>query len=173
MITHRHAKANNPEVSDYNPAEANSYIRYYDANNLYGWAMSQPLPTGDFKFMEIEDFYNIDWMLIPDDAKTGFMLEVDLHYPPELHDLHNDLPLAPERKNIPDSFLSPYQHELHEKFGSKQNTRIEKLVPNFLSKRRYVVLYRNLKYYLQQGLIPRSSTPCDEFHTESLDQTLR
>ena len=77
MITHRHAKANNPEVSGYNSDEAHSYIQYYDANNLYGWAMSQPLPTGDFKFMEIQDFYNIDWMLIPDDAKTGFMLEVD------------------------------------------------------------------------------------------------
>src|SRR5438132_3576059 len=98
MITHRHAKANNPEVSGYNSDEAHSYIQYYDANNLYGWAMSQPLPTGDFKFMEIEDFYNIDWMLIPDDAKTGFMLEVFLHYPPELHDMHNDLPLAPEGK---------------------------------------------------------------------------
>ena len=153
MITHREAKANNPEVPDYKLHELNSYIQYYDANNLYGWAMSQPLPTGDFKFLELEDFYNIDFARIPDDAKTGFMLEVDLHYPPELHDLHNDLPLAPQRKTIPDSFLSPYQHELHTKFGTKQNPRIEKLVPNFLSKFRYVLHYRNLKYYLQQGLI--------------------
>ena len=54
MITHRHAKANNPLLTDYDPAKPNSYILYLDANNLYGWAMSQPLSVGEFKWMTEE-----------------------------------------------------------------------------------------------------------------------
>jgi len=134
MITHRFAHANNPDVKGYDSQKPHSYIQYYDANNLYGWAMSQPLPTGKFRFLRPEEIQKYDFTVIPDDSEIGFMLEVDLYYPDKLHDLHNDLPLAPERKCIPESYLSPYQLELKKKLGSIQNSKIEKLVPNFFTK---------------------------------------
>ena len=51
MVSKRHAKANNPHTADYNPEKTNNFIMYYDANNLYGWAMSQPLPYSGFKWL--------------------------------------------------------------------------------------------------------------------------
>jgi len=53
-IAHRYAKANNKYLKDYNPELDDSYLMYLDANNRYGWAMSQPLPTGDFKWLNPE-----------------------------------------------------------------------------------------------------------------------
>ena len=88
MVSKRYAKANNPHVADYNPNEENNFLMYYDANNLYGWAMSQPLPYSGFKWVET--------LPEPKEGK-GYFLEVDLEYPKELHESHNDYPLAPER----------------------------------------------------------------------------
>ena len=66
------------------------FLLYLDANNLYGWAMSKPLPTGGFKWMS-----NLNnWRNRP------CILEVDLDYPEELHSAHNDYPLAPESLKI-------------------------------------------------------------------------
>jgi len=66
-----------------------------DANNLYGWALSQHLPYKDFKWMSTADIDNFDIHNIPFDSKYGYFLEVDLIYPYRLHDLHNDLPFCP------------------------------------------------------------------------------
>ena len=75
MIIHRHAKANNKYLKDYDPEQSSSYNIYLDANNLYGCAMSQPLPIGDFEWKtEFEDFNVIE---IADDAEIGYILEVD------------------------------------------------------------------------------------------------
>ena len=90
IITHRYAKANNPYMKFYNPEDDTTYIMYLDANNLYGWAMVQPLPYGGFRWVESK-FY---------DNKVegiGYIYEVDLQYPEELHDLHNDYPCAAEK----------------------------------------------------------------------------
>jgi hypothetical protein len=89
MISNRFSKANNPYVPDYDPDEDSSYIMYLDANNLYGWAMSQPLPTGEFDWLNEEEISNLDITQIPDDSDEGYIFEVDLKYPKELHDLHN------------------------------------------------------------------------------------
>ncbi|GFW42849.1 transposable element Tcb1 transposase [Trichonephila clavipes] len=96
MISHRYAKANNAYLSNYDSKLPSSYIIYLDANNLYGWAMSQHLPTHDFSWAE-ED---VNFMNVPDDSEIGYIFEVDLEYPDELHDLHNSYPLAPEKIEI-------------------------------------------------------------------------
>ena len=124
MITKRYSKANNPYmVKDFDKNSPTKYIFYLDANNLYGWAMSQPLPLGYFKWMSEEEL--IDW------KNHSCILEVDLEYPKELHDLHNDYPLAPERLKL---------------------NGVEKLIPNLYDKEKYIVHHENLKLYLSLGL---------------------
>ena len=96
-VTGRYSKANNPYMEDYDPKKETAYIQYLDANNLYGWAMSRYLPVGNFKWLP-ED--NIKYyMKIPSNI-SSCTLEVNLEYPKELHDLHNDYPLAPENIEI-------------------------------------------------------------------------
>ena len=89
MISKRYGHANNPYMKEYDPDLLNKYITYLDANNLYGWAMCKPLPTHGFRWMTEQEL--TDWENLP------CFLEVDLEYPENLHDLHNDYPLAPER----------------------------------------------------------------------------
>ena len=107
-ISHRHVVANNPYVEDYNDKEPSTYIAYLDANNLYGWAMSQYLPFDDFTFLPVEYVDCFDYMNVAPDAHTGYILEVDLTYPDHLHDSHNDYPLAPESLLITHDMLSPF-----------------------------------------------------------------
>ena len=79
-------------------------------------------------------------------------MEVDLDYPEELHDIHNDYSMAPEKIKIEDEMLSPYSFEIKNKYDIKTDG-INKLAPNLMSKKNYGVLYKNLQYYLSQGLI--------------------
>ena len=62
-------------------------------NNLYGWAMTQPMPTRKFTWLDDEEIFGM-----MDDPSTiqSCTLEVDLEYPENLHDAHNDYPFAPE-----------------------------------------------------------------------------
>ena len=69
-----------------------SFVSYLDANNLYGYAMNQPLPTGNFRFLTKDQIDNLDILSIPDDHPMGYILDVDLEYPDSLHELHNDYP---------------------------------------------------------------------------------
>src|SRR5271155_51346 len=108
-----------------------SYISYLDANNLYGWAMSKPLPTNGFQWMCEDDLKN--WKSITSQEGMGCILEVDLAYPKKLHDLHNDYPLAPESVKLEGSVVS-------------------KLIPNLKNKTKYVVHYENFKLYESLGL---------------------
>ena len=88
-ISHRRAKANNKYMgTELDPAEESKFILYLDVNNLYCCAMSKQLPTSRFKWM-IDDELD-DW------KHLNCILEVDLEYPEQLHNLHNDYPLAPE-----------------------------------------------------------------------------
>ena len=96
-IANRYGKANNKYMKKYNKSLPQSYITYLDANNLYGWAMSQYLPTGSFRWLSEKQINKLDLAKYKDDSKKGLMFEVDLKYPKELHDLHNDYPLAPEK----------------------------------------------------------------------------
>ena len=98
---HWYAKAHNNYMKDYNKDEEESFLEYLDANNLYGWAMSKPLPVDSFKW--IEDLSKIDEDFIKNydkDSDEGYILDVDVEYPKNLHDFHSDLPFLPERMKI-------------------------------------------------------------------------
>ena len=147
-IANRYGKANNKYMKNYNSEEVSKYIMYLDANNLYGWAMSQHLPTGGFKWLMEKE---VNLSKYNDESEKGLILEVDLEYPEELHDFHNDYPLAPEKIKVTEGMLSPYCREIAEKFGVKVGL-VEKLVPTLFNKERYVLHYRNLQLYMSLGL---------------------
>ena len=95
-ISKRYAKANNKYMKDFDKTKPSTYIQYLDANNLYGWAMSQKLPTHGFKWMDI-DIPSVLKLLEKKDTKIGYIFEVDLEYPVSLWEEHNDYPLAPDK----------------------------------------------------------------------------
>ena len=133
IISNRYGKANNKYMKDYNKKEASKYLMYVDANNLYGAAMSEKLPVHSFKWMtnqEIENIFNNRIVQVWE--KTPCILEVDLEYPEELHDLHNDYPLCPERVEC--------------------DKGVKKLIPNLRHKNNYVIHYKNLIQCLRLGM---------------------
>ena len=97
QISKRRAKANSPRCDDYNPMKPITYLIYSDANNLYGWAMSQPLPTHGFQWLTLSEIDQLVLAQLTDNAPDGYIYEVDLDYPSHLHRKHNAYPLAPER----------------------------------------------------------------------------
>ncbi|XP_033746976.1 uncharacterized protein LOC117332202 [Pecten maximus] len=146
MISHRFAEANNPYVPGYIPMKPTEYITYLDANNLYGWAMSQYLPTHDFVWLTDSEKDMLDITIVTDDANRGYILEVDLEYPSELHDLHNEYPLAPERVTVEKDEFSDYSKTLFRELAQCRNSHdcldhynsAQKLVPNLRNKEKYV-----------------------------------
>ena len=150
-IANRYGKANNKYMQNWNPNEPSKHIMYLDANNLYGWAMSQHLPTGNFKWLNKQQIKNINWKTIPKDNKTGYLLEVDLEYPHELHDLHNDYPCGAEQIKVAPNMLSEYCQRIAEKFGITSG-QVKKLIPTLANKSKYVLHYRNLQLYRELGL---------------------
>ena len=133
MISNRYGKANNKYMKDYNKKEASKYLMYLDANNLYGWAMAHKLPTHNLKWMtdkEINNLFKVQ--VVQFWERTPCILEVDIEYPEELHDLHNDYPLCPERVEC--------------------DHGVKKLIPNLRHKNNYVVHYKTLMQYLKLGI---------------------
>ena len=94
---------------------------YLGMNDLYGHAMSQYLPYANFKWVKNIDKIKQKLMNIKSNSSTGYILEVDLEYPQELHDIHNDYPLAPEKINIPKEWLSDYYYRKSKKISTKFN----------------------------------------------------
>ena len=108
-IVKRYAKANNKYINDYDPNKPSTFLSYLDMNNLYGWAMSKYLPYEGFKWLKNVDKFDV--MSINecnsiDKSPIGYFLEVDLEYPDQLHELHNDFPLAPEKLAVSSDMLS-------------------------------------------------------------------
>ena len=114
--------------------------------------MSQYLPYEGFKWVKINNEIINRILNEKDGSLHGHFLEVDLDYPENLHNSHEDYPLAPEKIKIKEELLSPYCLENAKKFDTKTEG-INKLVRNLVSKKNYVVNYGNLKYYLSQGLV--------------------
>ena len=129
QVVHKYASANNKYMGDrFYPKSESSYLQYLDANNLYGWAISQPPSTGGFKWVDVNPNEISE---LPTRTDKGYVLEVDVSYPKELHNPHNDLPFMCERMEI---------------------NGVEKLVPNLRDKKNYVIHIQALNQTLQQGL---------------------
>ena len=114
-IANRYGNANNKYMKEYDEKAPSKYIMYLDANNLYGWAMSQYLPTGNFKWMTDKEISKTNLGKYELDSKEGLILEVDLEYPKELHDLHNDYPIAPDKVKVSNDMLSAYCKKIAKK----------------------------------------------------------
>ena len=151
VISHRHAIANNKYMPNYDSKKESSYITYLDANNLYGWAMSQYLPTNNYKWENSEEF-NVDKIMsMTDEQATGYIFDCDLEYPIDVHDDHSDYPLAPEPMSVKGNMISEHSNKILNLINAKQQ-ETEKLIPNLYNKTNYVVHYRNLKFYLSNGM---------------------
>ena len=150
-IANRYGKANNKYMKEYNENEPSKYLMYLDANNLYGWAMSQYLPYCSFKWLSDEELNKIDLGKYKEDSGEGLVLEVDLEYPKDLHELHNDYPLAPEKVKVSKDMLSEYCNKILEKYKIPFGL-VNKLIPMLNNKKEYVVHYRNLQLYMDLGL---------------------
>ena len=128
----RYAKANNKYMENYDENEESFYIQYLDANNLYGWAISQKLPKNNFKWVEDTSRINEEFIKsYNENSNKGYILEVDVKYPKKLHDLHSDLPFLPRRMKI---------------------YKCKKLVCNLQNKKKSVVHIKSLKQALNHGL---------------------
>ena len=133
---HRYAKANNKYMKNYDKNIESSYLMSLicmDANNLYGWAMSQKLPVNGFEWVEDLSQFKEDFIKNYDEnSDKGYFLEVDVEYPKNLFSVHSNLPFLPERKKI---------------------GKCNKLVCDFHDKKNYVVHIKALKQALNDELI--------------------
>ena len=150
-IANRYGNANKKYMKEYDEKAPSKYIMYLDANNLYGWAMSQYLPAGNFKWMTDKEISKIDLGKYKADGKKGLILEVDLEYPQELHDIHNDYPVAPKKVKVSNNVLSAYCKKIAEKYNISIGL-VSKLIPTLRDKKEYVLHYRNLQLYLDLSL---------------------
>ena len=138
--SYRYAEANNKYMKNYNKNIESSFIEYLDANNLYGWAMSQKLPINGFKWVKQEELSNFkeDFIKNYDEiGDIGYFLEVDVDYLKELFNFHKDLPFLPESKKV---------------------NKVGKLICSIENKEEYVIHIRALKQALNHGLVVKKST---------------
>ena len=147
-INKRHSKANNKYYPDYDKTKPEKYILYLDMNNLYGHAMSQYLPYANFKWVKNIDKIKQNLIQMKKDSSTRYILEVDLEYPKELHDIQNDYPLAPEKINKPKEWLSDYFLNVANAHNITTGT-VKKLISNLMNKNNYVIHHRNLQQCLE------------------------
>ena len=175
QVSLKHAVANNKYMSSYNKHLTSSYLMYLDANNLYGLAMSQYLPYKDFQWchtaFSVHDILNYD-----ETSETNYILDVDLEYPAELHDLHCDFPLAPELVKVSSSMLSEQSKQIYKSYHQQKTSdggltdpstirddNTSKLVLNLQDKHNYIIHMNNLKYYLEKGMILKQINRCISF----------
>eukprot|EP00116_Pleurobrachia_bachei_P000372 sb/3460634/ len=168
-VNHRYFKANNWYLENFDPEVPSSFIHYVDANNLYGAAMMNKMPTKNFRWLEEEEIESFDVLSTSADRDKCYILEVDLEYPEALHDYHTDFPLAVEGKQIQEAQLSDYNRQFLEQHGeeaqlSDYNRQFleqhgetfspsRKLVPDLNDKTRYTCSLKNLQLFLKHGLV--------------------
>src|SRR5690606_13083739 len=154
-IMKRYSEANNIYMENYDKNKENIYILPVDANNLYGGCLQMKLPHSDFKWENIKEYYlndneiNVEKILnINVDDDRGYIFEVDLIIPKELHDYFNDYPPAPE--NIIGEFSPIISKQI--KDLKLKTIKCKKLIPNLYDKKNYVTHIKNLQLYIKLGL---------------------
>ena len=105
-IAKRYSEANSKYMKNYDPKKPSKFVTYLYMNKLYGWAISSYLPYVGFKWLENVNKFDLN--SICEKNLIGYIFEVDLEYPDELHVLHYDYPLAPEKLAIPYDMLPDY-----------------------------------------------------------------
>ena len=121
-------------------------IFYMDATNLYGHSMSQRLPH-DEKFEKdicLEEILNT-----PDDSDIGYFLEVDLKNPDNIKEKTKNFPFCPKNKKIDPDKYNDYMN----KIKPKNYTKSKKLICDWTDKKKYLIHYRMLKFYVRHGMI--------------------
>ena len=151
-IAKRYCRANNEVVKGYDESLEKSFICYWDVNNLYGAAMLEYLPYDEFEWLSDDEIYGINFNCVSAESDVGYILKVDLKYPKELHDLHNDYPLASEKLKVSKDMLSGYCLSIAEKYDVKVGD-VAKLIPNLRDKSCYVLHYRTLQFYVSLGMV--------------------
>ena len=134
-------------MKDYDKTKESSYIQYLDANNLYGAAMSKKLPIKGFKWLD--DIERIDEEFIKEYNEIndkGYVIEADVDYPQELHDLLSDMAFLSERMII---------------------NKTKKLVCNLHNTKNYVAHINILKQALNHGLKLKKVHRVIEFEQEA------
>ena len=142
--------------------DSHKIILYIDENNLYGMAMQQLLPHSNFEELEAEEraslFPNAESILtLNDDDEKGYLFEVDLGYPPNIHNKTKDFPLAPESSEVTEEMLSPFMKTLLEEINKDRHSNTSfkscrKLLLTQYDREHYIVHFVILKFYLQMGL---------------------
>ena len=127
----KNSKVNSKYLIPYNTKQGSKHIIYLDANNLYGYTISKFLPTSGFKWIDPKEFYPNKYT---SNNSKECVPEVDLEYLKELRELHNDYPLAPDKKEIERVIFSDYQLKIAD-FYNIPIGNVKKLVPNFLIKK--------------------------------------
>ena len=143
----RYAKANNKYLgADHDETKPDSFIPYWDMNNLYGCAMIDLLPSGGHELLEQFDINEI--LVNPDDSSVGYLLRVDMIFPDDKHELFRQYPPAPENTAPKDEWMTEFQKELANKnhISISNVCKQAKLIPHLHPHNRYVIDYRNLKY---------------------------
>ena len=134
-------------MKKYNKNMPSSYLMYFDANNLYGWAMCKKLPTDGFKWIDNLSIFTEDFIKnYNENSDVGYFLEVDINYPKELFNKHEDLPFLPNREKI---------------------NKVEKLVTTIEDTEKYVIHIAGLKQTLNHGLVFKRVHRVIEFRQEA------
>ena len=144
-------QANNCHLPNYDASKPSTYALMLDANNLYGSVMQNGhLPLKDFA---LDAHITLDEVLkISSTAQHGYIIEVDVDYPPEFHEAHQDDPLARSKLKIKHSWLSGYQKNLKVQMHLPEKASGPKLVQTLLPKNRYTLHYRLAQFYNSMGL---------------------
>ena len=129
--------------------------------------MSQYLLSGNFRWMTDKEINKIDLGKYKADGKKGLILEVDLEYPQELHNLHNDYPIAPEKIKVSNGRPSEYCKMIAEKYKISIG-QVNKLIPMLRDKKEYALHYRNLQLYMALGLKVKKAHRVLEFNQSLL-----
>ena len=159
FVNKHRVEAHIPELD--NNQDGNVHLAYIDENNLYGSSLCRPLPHSEFSWVadsELENFSKSEEILkLEDEADYGYIFEVDLEYPRELHASTADFPLAPESDFVEEDMFSPFMKNFYDDLCTargcdKRYKPYRKLLLSQYDKQYYVCHYSILKFYLLMGM---------------------